>query len=47
MERLGYRPALDGLRGFAVLAVITFHAWQGLLPAGWLGVDVLSSSPGS
>lgn len=40
MERLGYRPALDGLRGFAVLAVITFHAWQGLRPAGWLGVDV-------
>ena len=38
--RFGYRPALDGLRGLAVLAVISFHAWHGLVPGGWLGVDV-------
>lgn len=40
MHRLGYRPTLDGLRGLSVLAVIVFHAWPALLPAGWLGVDV-------
>jgi peptidoglycan/LPS O-acetylase OafA/YrhL len=35
-----YRPELDGIRAFAVLAVIAFHA--GLKPAtgGWLGVDI-------
>jgi peptidoglycan/LPS O-acetylase OafA/YrhL len=31
-------PALDGLRALAVLAVIAYHC--GLLPAGYLGVDV-------
>jgi hypothetical protein len=46
MERLGYRPALDGLRGLSALAVITFHAWQGLVPAGWLGVDVFIAVAG-
>jgi peptidoglycan/LPS O-acetylase OafA/YrhL len=35
-----YRPELDGIRAFAVLAVVAFHA--GLKPAtgGWLGVDI-------
>lgn len=35
-----HRPELDGIRAFAVLAVIAFHA--GLKPAtgGWLGVDI-------
>jgi peptidoglycan/LPS O-acetylase OafA/YrhL len=36
---LGYRPALDGLRGFSVLCVMGFHSL--LLPGGgFLGVDV-------
>lgn len=37
---MGYRPELDGIRAFAVLAVVAFHA--GLKPAtgGWLGVDI-------
>jgi peptidoglycan/LPS O-acetylase OafA/YrhL len=32
-----YVPALDGLRGAAVVAVVAFHF--GWLPGGWLGVD--------
>lgn len=37
---LAYRPALDGLRGIAVAAVVVFHVWPDALPGGWLGVDV-------
>jgi peptidoglycan/LPS O-acetylase OafA/YrhL len=35
---LGYRRWLDGLRGLAILLVLSFHL--GLLPGGSLGVDV-------
>jgi peptidoglycan/LPS O-acetylase OafA/YrhL len=36
--RLRYSPALDGLRGLSVVAVLAFHA--GHLPGGFLGVDL-------
>ncbi len=31
---------LDGLRALAVTAVVVFHAFPGLLPGGYVGVDV-------
>jgi peptidoglycan/LPS O-acetylase OafA/YrhL len=39
-NRSGYRPDIDGLRALAVAAVVTYHGWPWLLPAGFLGVDV-------
>ena len=35
-----YRYDIDGLRAIAVLAVITNHINKGILPSGYLGVDI-------
>lgn len=35
-----YIPAIDGLRAIAVAAVFLYHLNPGLLPAGFVGVDV-------
>lgn len=37
---LAYRPALDGLRAFAVVSVYLYHLDASFLPGGFLGVDV-------
>jgi peptidoglycan/LPS O-acetylase OafA/YrhL len=39
--RLGRRPSLDGIRGWAVLMVMAFHMdSERLLPGGFIGVDI-------
>jgi peptidoglycan/LPS O-acetylase OafA/YrhL len=37
---LGYMPPLDGVRAFAVVAVMAYHAGVSWLSGGFLGVDV-------
>ncbi len=37
--RVPYQPALDGLRGMAVLAVLLYHGRVSWMPGGYLGVD--------
>lgn len=39
-DRIGYLPAVDGLRAIAVLSVILFHLRPGRLPGGFAGVDI-------
>ena len=35
-----YRPEIDGLRAFAVLSVVAFHAFPSWLAGGFIGVDI-------
>jgi peptidoglycan/LPS O-acetylase OafA/YrhL len=37
---LSYRPDIDGLRALAVSFVIIYHSGWGLLPGGFIGVDI-------
>ena len=39
MKRLGYQPALDGVRGLAIACVVAYHAF-GRPSGGFLGVDL-------
>ncbi len=38
--KLGYRPALDGLRAVSVIAVLLYHIDLDWIPGGFLGVEV-------
>jgi peptidoglycan/LPS O-acetylase OafA/YrhL len=40
MLHADYRPDIDGLRAVAILSVVAFHAFPGLLTGGFAGVDV-------
>lgn len=39
-NRTIYRPDIDGLRAFAVMGVVGYHAFPELFPGGFVGVDV-------
>lgn len=38
-----YRADVDGMRAFAILSVLFFHAYPDVLKGGFIGVDVFLS----
>ena len=42
----GFRPEIQALRAFAVLAVVLYHLWPGRLPGGYVGVDIFFAISG-
>lgn len=40
MNKLHYRPDIDGLRAISVIAVVMFHAFPESIRGGFIGVDV-------
>ena len=39
-KSIDYKPYIDGLRAFAVIAVVLFHAFPQFIPGGFIGVDI-------
>ena len=46
MEKLGYRPALDGVRAVSIVLVLAFHLGAPWMPGGYLGVSVFFTLSG-
>lgn len=40
VPRLGYRPALDGIRAIAILLVMGVNEWPPVITGGYIGVDL-------
>lgn len=40
MNKLNYRPDIDGLRALAVMLVVGFHTFPNILVNGFIGVDI-------
>jgi peptidoglycan/LPS O-acetylase OafA/YrhL len=40
MDKMNYRPEIDGLRAIAVLPVVLFHAGFSVFSGGYVGVDI-------
>lgn len=40
IHRIGYRRDIDGLRAVAIIPVVLFHAFPGLISGGFTGVDI-------
>ncbi|MGC2781869.1 MAG: acyltransferase, partial [Bradyrhizobium sp.] len=40
LSHTSYRSDIDGLRAFAVISVVLYHAFSALVPGGFFGVDV-------
>ena len=40
IKRIPFREDINGLRAFAVLSVVFYHADIGIFKGGWLGVDI-------
>jgi peptidoglycan/LPS O-acetylase OafA/YrhL len=45
-RRIAYLPALDGVRAFAVLAVMMYHGGLGITTGGFMGVDTFFTLSG-
>jgi len=37
---INYNPAIDGLRGIAIILVVFFHFWPNIFSFGFVGVDI-------
>lgn len=46
LQKLAYRPDVDGLRAISILLVLGYHFFPGKLPFGFIGVDIFFAISG-